>query len=92
MLCCCSEYDELPVRHNEDKLNAELSKEVRGLALGAGHGGWGWAGGRGAGREPECFMRPGFCWETRIVWCTGVCPGGWHKGGVAAVVEPASVM
>lgn len=28
VLCACSEYDELPVRHNEDRINAELSKEV----------------------------------------------------------------
>jgi hypothetical protein len=28
VLCSCSEYDELPVRHNEDRINAELSKEV----------------------------------------------------------------
>jgi activating signal cointegrator complex subunit 3 len=28
-LCGASEYDELPVRHNEDQLNLGLSKEVR---------------------------------------------------------------
>jgi Sec63 Brl domain len=27
-LCGASEYDELPVRHNEDNLNLGLSKEV----------------------------------------------------------------
>lgn len=36
VLCCCSEYDELPVRHNEDKINAELSKEVGGCFGGGG--------------------------------------------------------
>lgn len=29
ILCGASEYDELPVRHNEDKLNAELAAAVR---------------------------------------------------------------
>lgn len=29
MLCGAAEYDELPVRHNEDKLNMSLSAEVR---------------------------------------------------------------
>ncbi|KAK9846320.1 hypothetical protein WJX81_001437 [Elliptochloris bilobata] len=29
VLCAASEYDELPVRHNEDKLNAALAQEVR---------------------------------------------------------------
>lgn len=29
VLCAAAEYDELPVRHNEDKLNAALSAEVR---------------------------------------------------------------
>ena len=28
-LCGCAEYDELPVRHNEDGLNATLSASVR---------------------------------------------------------------
>ena len=28
-LCGAAEYDELPVRHNEDRLNAELSTSVR---------------------------------------------------------------
>lgn len=28
-LCAAAEYDELPVRHNEDKLNMTLSAEVR---------------------------------------------------------------
>ena len=27
-MCCASEYDELPVRHNEDLINAELSKNL----------------------------------------------------------------
>jgi hypothetical protein len=31
VLCSASEYDDLPLRHNEDRLNAELSKQV-----------WGW--------------------------------------------------
>ncbi len=29
MLCGVAEYDELPVRHNEDKLNMTLSESVR---------------------------------------------------------------
>ncbi|KAK3240835.1 activating signal cointegrator 1 complex subunit [Cymbomonas tetramitiformis] len=29
VLCGAAEYDELPVRHNEDRVNAELAKEVR---------------------------------------------------------------
>lgn len=29
MLCGVAEYDELPVRHNEDKLNMTLSASVR---------------------------------------------------------------
>ena len=29
VLCAVAEYDELPVRHNEDKLNMSLSAEVR---------------------------------------------------------------
>ena len=29
MLCAAAEYDELPVRHNEDKLNLALAGEVR---------------------------------------------------------------
>jgi fumarate hydratase class II len=29
VLCAAAEYDELPVRHNEDKLNASLSSNVR---------------------------------------------------------------
>lgn len=29
MLCAAPEYDELPVRHNEDKLNMELARDVR---------------------------------------------------------------
>lgn len=29
VLCAASEYDEMPVRHNEDKLNATLAQEVR---------------------------------------------------------------
>ena len=29
MLCAVAEYDELPVRHNEDKVNAALSETVR---------------------------------------------------------------
>ena len=29
MLCAVAEYDELPVRHNEDKLNMALSEDVR---------------------------------------------------------------
>jgi len=29
VLSCASEYEEMPVRHNEDKLNAELSDSVR---------------------------------------------------------------
>lgn len=34
-MCCASEYDELPVRHNEDLINAELSKNLpfKGEAL-----------------------------------------------------------
>lgn len=28
-LCSVSEFDELPVRHNEDKLNAAMSRTVR---------------------------------------------------------------
>ena len=28
-LCGAAEYDELPVRHNEDRLNAALSAQVR---------------------------------------------------------------
>ena len=38
-MCCATEYDELPVRHNEDLINAELSKnlpfggEVLGLPM-----------------------------------------------------------
>ena len=27
-MCCATEYDELPVRHNEDLINAELSKNL----------------------------------------------------------------
>merc|ERR1712226_843035 len=27
VLCECPEYDELPVRHNEDKLNAEFAEQ-----------------------------------------------------------------
>lgn len=34
-LCGASEYDELPVRHNEDNLNLGLSKEVGRAAWGA---------------------------------------------------------
>ena len=30
-LCGASEYDELPVRHNEDQLNLGLSSQVRKL-------------------------------------------------------------
>ncbi len=29
VLCAVAEYDELPVRHNEDKLNLVLSEGVR---------------------------------------------------------------
>ena len=29
VLCGVAEYDELPVRHNEDKLNMTLSESVR---------------------------------------------------------------
>lgn len=29
VLCAACEYDELPVRHNEDKLNAALAQDVR---------------------------------------------------------------
>ena len=29
MLCSAAEYDELPVRHNEDKLNAGMAEGVR---------------------------------------------------------------
>jgi len=29
VLCGASEYDELPVRHNEDVLNTQLAREVR---------------------------------------------------------------
>ena len=29
VLCAAAEYDELPVRHNEDKLNVVLSQQVR---------------------------------------------------------------
>ncbi len=29
VLCSVHEYDELPVRHNEDALNAALAREVR---------------------------------------------------------------
>ena len=29
VLCAVAEYDELPVRHNEDKINTTLSGEVR---------------------------------------------------------------
>ena len=29
VLCAVAEYDELPVRHNEDKLNMTLSESVR---------------------------------------------------------------
>ena len=29
VLCAASEYDEMPVRHNEDKLNAALAHDVR---------------------------------------------------------------
>ena len=29
VLCAVAEYDELPVRHNEDKVNAALSETVR---------------------------------------------------------------
>lgn len=29
LLCAVAEYDEMPVRHNEDKLNATLSDAVR---------------------------------------------------------------
>lgn len=29
MLCSAAEFDELPVRHNEDKLNLQLAEEVR---------------------------------------------------------------
>jgi activating signal cointegrator complex subunit 3 len=28
VLCGVAEYDELPVRHNEDKVNAELARQV----------------------------------------------------------------
>ncbi|KAK5008699.1 putative steryl acetyl hydrolase mug81, partial [Cryomyces antarcticus] len=28
MMCCATEYDELPVRHNEDLINAELSNNL----------------------------------------------------------------
>jgi len=31
VLCAAAEYDELPVRHNEDKLNAELANQVGGF-------------------------------------------------------------
>jgi hypothetical protein len=33
-LCGASEYDELPVRHNEDQLNLGLSKEVSTSSFG----------------------------------------------------------
>ena len=36
ILCDSSEYEELPVRHNEDKLNAELAEKAtrqRGLRV-----------------------------------------------------------
>lgn len=42
-MCCATEYDELPVRHNEDLINAELSKnlpfkgETLGLPMGDPH-------------------------------------------------------
>jgi Sec63 Brl domain len=38
-LCGAAEYDELPVRHNEDKYNADLSAQVglRSFVLGLGH-------------------------------------------------------
>jgi activating signal cointegrator complex subunit 3 len=29
VLCSVPEYDELPVRHNEDKLNAAMARGVR---------------------------------------------------------------
>lgn len=29
VLCAAAEYSELPVRHNEDKLNVQLAREVR---------------------------------------------------------------
>ena len=29
LLCAVAEYDEMPVRHNEDKLNLTLSQAVR---------------------------------------------------------------
>jgi activating signal cointegrator complex subunit 3 len=29
VLCGVAEYDELPVRHNEDKVNAELAQQVK---------------------------------------------------------------
>ena len=29
VLCGVAEYDELPVRHNEDKINTSLAQEVR---------------------------------------------------------------
>lgn len=29
MLCSVPEYDELPVRHNEDKLNMDLAQAVK---------------------------------------------------------------
>ena len=29
LLCGAAEYDEMPVRHNEDKLNAQMLQQVR---------------------------------------------------------------
>ena len=37
ILCDASEYDELPVRHNEDKINADLAEEVKKLVKLASH-------------------------------------------------------
>lgn len=33
VLTSCSEYDELPVRHNEDVLNTQLARQVRSRAV-----------------------------------------------------------
>jgi hypothetical protein len=38
VLCGASEYDELPVRHNEDVLNTQLAQQVGVTWLGLGWG------------------------------------------------------
>jgi hypothetical protein len=36
VLTSCSEYNELPVRHNEDVLNTQLARQVSAQQLGSG--------------------------------------------------------